>query len=36
MLVAKKTRKGKARENRAKEGLRIGMRASGGTNSTPG
>ena len=30
-----KTRKGKARENRTKEGPRTGVRTSGGTNSTP-
>ena len=30
------TRKGKARENRTKEGLRTGVRTSGSTNSTPG
>ena len=34
MEVAK--RKGKARENRTKEGLRTGVRTSGRTNSTPG
>ena len=28
--------KGKARENRTKEGLRTGVRTSGRTNSTPG
>ena len=36
MAVAKKTKKGKAHENRAKEGLRTGVRTSGKTNSTPG
>ena len=35
-MVAAKTRKGKARENRTKEGLRTGVRTSGRTNSTPG
>ena len=35
MAVAKKTRKGKARENRTKEGSRTGVRTSGKTN-TPG
>ena len=34
MEVAK--RKGKARENRTKEGLRTGVRTSGKTNSPPG
>ena len=29
-------RKGKARENRTKEGPKTGVRASGRTNSTPG
>ena len=31
-----KTRKGKARENETKEGLRTGVRTSGKTNNTPG
>ena len=30
------TKKGKARENRTKEGLRTGVRTSGETNSPPG
>ena len=36
MVVAKKTRKGKAHENRTKEGPRTGVRTSGKTNNTPG
>ena len=31
-----KTRKGKARQNRANEGPRTGVRTSGKTNNTPG
>ena len=36
MAVAKKTRKGKARENRTKNGPRTGVKTSGKTNNTPG
>ena len=36
MAVAKKTRKGKARENRTKKGPRTGVKTSGKTNNTPG
>ena len=36
MVVAKKTRKGKARENRTKKGPRTGVKTSGKTNNTPG
>ena len=35
-MVVAKTRKGKAHENRTKEGPRTGVRTSGRTNSTPG
>ena len=34
-MVVAKTRKGKAHENRTKEGPRTGVRTSGKTNSTP-
>ena len=33
MVVAKKTRKGKAHENRTKEGQRTGVRTWGKTNN---
>ena len=36
MVVAKKTRKGKAHENRTKESLRTGVRTSGKTDNIPG
>ena len=36
MVVAKKTRKGKAHENRTKEGPRTRVRTSGKLNNTPG
>ena len=36
MVVAKRQRKEKAYENRTKEGLRIGVRTSGKTNSPSG
>jgi len=35
-VVAKRQRKGKACENRTKEGLRTGVRTSGEANSPPG
>ena len=35
MAVAKKTRKGKARENRTKDGRRTRVQTSGKTNSPP-
>ena len=34
--IIKKTKKGNAHENRAKEGPRTGVRISGKTNSLPG
>ena len=36
MAMAKRQRRGKAHENRTKEGLRTEVRTSGRTNSTPG
>ena len=36
MVVAKRQRKEKVRENRAKEDLRTGVSTSGKTNSPPG
>ena len=36
IVVAKRQRKGKACENRTKEGLRTGVRTSGEANSPPG
>ena len=35
-MVVAKTRKGKAHENRTKEGPRTGVRTSGRTSSAPG
>ena len=35
-MVVKRQRRGKAHENRTKEGQRTGVRTSGRTNSTPG
>ena len=35
MVLAKKTWKGKARENRTKEGPRTGVRTSGKTKNAP-
>ena len=36
MAVKNKTKKGKAHENKTKEGQRTGMRTSGETNNPPG
>ena len=36
MAVKNKTKKGKAHENKTKEGPRTGVRTSGETNSPPG